>query len=165
MKRVITLAALGASIFLAGCTGEQEKCLKAVADANQVTKERLEKQYVVMAKGLDSTDVAVKTTSQMWFALMEKSASLIDPTRCSDSTLAWAQLFLPTLTNVVGIVQNNRTARHASDNSVRMQEVNMGTLGAVAVAGIEEAGTVVFPPVYTVPLGSAPAATAAQATP
>ena len=165
MKRAITLPVLGLAMLLAGCTGEQEKCLTAVADANQVTKDRLEKQYVVMAKGLDSTDVAVKTTSQMWFALMEKSASLIDPTRCSDSTLAWAQLFLPTLTNVVGIVQNNKTARHASDNSVRMQEINIGTLGAVAVKGMEEAGNVVFPPVYTVPLGSAPAATAAPATP
>ena len=74
-----------------------------------------------------------------------------------DKALAWASILVPSLTNIYGINRNAAISMKQIDAEVEQYTTTLGTLGSIANKGMEEAGKVTFPPVYTVPMGSAPA--------
>lgn len=64
-------------------------------------------------------------------------------------------------TPIVGILEGAKTVRNGQDTALQAQQINAASNQAIAGQGIEAAGKVVIPPVYTVPMGSAHATPAA----
>ena len=82
-----------------------------------------------------------------------------------DKAMAWASILIPSLTNIYGIRQNTTVQLANIEAETTQYGATLGTLGAISIRGMEEAGKVTFPPVYTVPLGSAPAPAVPAVTP
>jgi hypothetical protein len=164
MKRSLIALTLGASALLTGCGFDSDKCIEAVSKANQMSADAFAAQSMAMLAAMKGDDAQAKGMALMWFATADKRTQMMGYGDCNrDTALAWASILVPGLSNVYAIRENSRTTRHASDNSVRMQEVNMGAVTTVSVKGMDEAGKVTIPPVYTVPLGSAQAEAAPAA--
>lgn len=140
MKRsLITFAAASSALFLAGCNNQKD-CIEAVSKANQSSFDAVAKQAEAMLLALKGDDAQAKGMALMWFATQDKRLQVMGYGDCNrDGALEWAKVLVNPFVGVFSIIENNKTARHSSDNSVRMQEVNMGTLGAVAEMGIEAA--------------------------
>ena len=165
MKRTLIALAAASSVFLlAGCN-DQKACIEAISEANRSSFDAVAKQAEAMLLALKGDDAQAKGMALMWFATQDRRLQVMGYGDCNrDSALEWAKVLVNPLVNVWAITDNGRTARHNSDNAVQTQAITFGTLETISVKGMDEAGKVVFPPVYTVPMGSAPAA-AAPTTP
>ncbi len=158
MKRtLIAITAALSALLLAGCNNSKE-CIEAVSKANQSSFDAVAKQAEAMLLALKGDDAQAKGMALMWFATQDKRLQVMGYGECNrDSALEWAKVLVNPMVGVFSIIENNKTARHSSDNSVAMQQITFGALENIAVKGMDEAGKVTIPPVYTVPMGSAPA--------
>jgi hypothetical protein len=159
MKRIITLLAAGLALLLTGCATNYDAYAKAQSEIAVAQSNAETSRLVALARIAESGDAGAKIGAVMALAFSGQRAStqLHAP---GDPVLEWVKALAGPLTNVWGIVESNRTARHSSDNAVKTQQITFGALENIAVKGMDEAGKVTIPPVYTVPMGSAPASTA-----
>lgn len=154
MKRLMTVMFAAAVALLAGCATNydvyakaQESIVKAQSDAETA-------RLVALARIAEQGDAATRTAAVVALALTGNRGAVTQMQAPSDPALEWARVLVPGLTNITGIVVNAQTARHASDNTVRMQEVNMGAVRDVAVKGIDAAAkdpVIVEPVIVEVP--------------
>jgi len=129
--------------------------------------------YAVQQKAVEADNNAVMglaaaaaTGNQgaiMALALRQGSAGKIAPPQ--DKALVWASILVPSITNLYGINRNSMVQIKQIESDTAQYGATLGTIGAISIKGMEEAGKVVFPPVYTVPMGSAPAPAPAPAEP
>ena len=129
--------------------------------------------YAVQQKAVEADNNAVMglaaaaaTGNQgaiMALALRQGSAGKIAPPQ--DKALQWASILIPGLTNAYAINRNTTVQLANIEAETTQYGATLGTIGAISIKGMEEAGKVVFPPVYTVPMGSAPAPAPAPAEP
>lgn len=150
MKRIFALFVALASIFLAGCATDMSKYYEVQAKAVEADNNAV--------MGLAAAAAGGNQGAIMALALRQGSASKIAPPQ--DKALGWASILVPSLTNIYGINRNTTVQLANIQAETERYGTTMGTLGAISIKGMEEAGAVVFPPVYTVPMGSAPAAPA-----
>lgn len=147
MKRIITIALC--ALALTGCATDMSHYYavqgKAIeADNNAVM-------------GLAAAAAAGNQGAIMALALRQGSAGKIAAPQ--DKALQWASILIPGLTNIYGINRNTTVQLANIEAETTQYGATLGTIGAISIKGMEEAGKVVFPPVYTVPMGSAPAPT------
>lgn len=147
MKRIITIALC--ALALTGCAADMSHYYavqgKAIeADNNAVM-------------GLAAAAAAGNQGAIMALALRQGSAGKIAAPQ--DKALQWASILIPGLTNIYGINRNTTVQLANIEAETTQYGATLGTIGAISIKGMEEAGKVVFPPVYTVPMGSAPAPT------
>jgi hypothetical protein len=156
MKKL--LIALGVVLVLTGCATSQDKYFEAVtARENRLAAEenRIDSQIAAMGASGDAT---AKGMAIMYFARKDtgsKTMGHIAPPQ--NEALEWARLLLNPLVSIYGINRNSMVQVKQIEADTAQYGATLGTLGAISINGMEEAGTVVFPPVYTVPMGSAPA--------
>ena len=149
MKRLFTALVASLTLLLTGCGFDSGKCMDKIAAANQMTYEAMQKQAEVMLAALNGTDQMARGIAMGWFMNADKRAQMMGYGDCNrDTALAWASVLIPGTTNLVGILQNAKTARHASDNALATQQVIFGTVGSIAGQGIEAASK---PPVIVEP--------------
>jgi len=147
MKRIITLLAAGLALLLTGCATDMSKYYDLQGKAIEADNN------TVMA--MSAAAMAGDKGALMWLALRKPQGGQIAPPQ--DKALVWASLLVPSLTQLYGINRNSMVQVKQIEADTAQYGATLGTLGAISIKGMEEAGTVVFPPVYTVPLGSAPA--------
>lgn len=162
MNRIIIILAAG--LALTGCATNYDAYAKAQSEIATAQSNAETARLVALARIAESGDAGAKVGAVMALALSGQrgQTQLQAP---GDPVLEWVKALAGPLVNIWGITENNRTARLASDNAVKTHGITFGTLENIAVTGMEEAGKVTIPPVYTVPMGSAPATEAAMATP
>ena len=153
MKRLIAIAL--AALALTGCATDMSRYYDVQGKAIEADNNAVMALATAAATGNQGAIMAL--------ALRQGSAGKIAPPQ--DKALVWASILVPSITNLYGINRNSMVQVKQIESDTAQYGATLGTLGAISIKGMEEAGTVVFPPVYTVPLGSAPAATAAPATP
>ena len=153
MKRILAIALC--ALALTGCATDMSKYYEVQGKAIEADNN------AVMA--LATASAAGNQGAIMALALRKSAAANIAVPQ--DKAMAWASILIPSLTNIYGINRNTTVQLANIEAETTQYGATLGTIGAISIKGMEEAGTVVFPPVYTVPLGSAPAATAAPATP
>jgi hypothetical protein len=156
---VVTLLAT-----LTGCATNYDAYAKAQSEIATAQSNAETARLVALARIAESGDAGAKVGAVMALALSGQrgQTQLQAP---GDPILEWVKALAGPIVNIWGITENNRTARLASDNAVRTQSITFGTLENIAITGMEEAGKVTIPPVYTVPMGSAHAAPAVEAAP
>lgn len=133
MKRIFTAIVASLTLLLTGCGFDSEKCMDKIAAANQMTFEAMQKQAEVMLAALNGADPVARGMAMGWFMNADRRAQMMGYGECNrDTALAWASVLIPGATNVVGILQNAKTARHASDNSVESQRIVFGTMQGIA---------------------------------
>jgi hypothetical protein len=169
MKRIFSIFLAAAAALLAtGCATGHAQYYEAVKAVEEAKANAQAAQATAIMNLAASGDAQSKGMALMWFAMQGQKGGGAGPAVMpppADPVLEWARVLVPGLTNIYSIVENNRTARIASDNAVQTHGITFGTLETIAVTGMQEAGKVTIPPVYTVPMGSAPAAEAAPAAP
>lgn len=153
MKRLIVIAL--AALALTGCATNMDG------------------YYAVQTKAIEADNNAVMALATaaatgnqgaiMALALRKSAAGNIAVPQ--DKAMAWASILIPSLTNIYGINRNTTVQLANIEAETTQYGATLGTIGAISIKGMEEAGKVVFPPVYTVPMGSAPAAPAEPAPP
>lgn len=163
MKRIILILAAG--LALTGCATNYDAYAKAQSEIATAQSNAETARLVALARIAESGDAGAKIGAVMALAFSGQRGMATQLQAPSDPVLEWVKALAGPLTNIWGIVESNRTARHSSDNAVRTHESTMSTLGSIAITGMEEAGKVTIPPVYTVPMGSAPAEPASPAEP
>ena len=162
MKRIILILAAG--LALTGCATNYDAYAKAQSEIATAQSNAETARLVALARIAESGDAGAKVGAVMALALSGQrgQTQLQAP---GDPVLEWVKALAGPLTNIWSITESSRTARHSSDNSVKTQQITFGALENIAVKGMDEAGKVTITPVYTVPMGSAPATEAAPATP
>ena len=163
MKRITILAA-GLALLLTGCATNYDAYVKAQVAIIEAQSAAETNRLVAMTKIAESGDATVKAATVMGLALTgnKQMTTLQAPV---DPVLQWASILVPSLTNVYGIRQNTTVQLANIESETAQYGATLGTLGAISIRGMEEAGKVTFPPVYTVPLGSAPAPAVPAVTP
>lgn len=151
MKRIFTAIAAVAALFLAGCATDMSRYYAVQEKAIEADNNAVMALAAAAAQGNQGAIVAL--------ALRQGQAGKIAPPQ--DKALQWASILLPTATNLYGINRNTTVQLANIDATTERYGLTLGTLGSIAGQGIDAAGKVVFPPVYTVPMGSAHAAPAA----
>jgi len=126
----------------------------------------MSKYYEVQGKAIEADNNAVMALATaaatgnqgaiMALALRKSAAGNIAVPQ--DKAMAWASILIPGLTNAYAINRNTTVQLANIEAETTQYGATLGTIGAISIKGMEEAGKVVFPPVYTVPMGSAPAA-------
>ena len=157
MKRILIALAV---LSLTACATNYDAYAKAQSEIAAAQSNAETSRLVALARIAESGDAGAKIGAVMALAFSGQRGAVTHLQAPGDPILEWVKALAGPLTNVWGIVESNRTARHSSDNAVKTHESTMGTLGSIAITGMEEAGKVVFPPVYTVPMGAAPVVTA-----
>lgn len=152
MKRIITILAAGIALLLAGCATDMSKYYEVQAKAVEADNNAV--------MGLAAAAATGNQGAIMALALRQGSAGKIAPPQ--DKALVWASILVPSLTNLYGINRNTTVQLANIKAETERYGTTMSTLGGIASQGMEEAGTVVFPPVYFAPGG---AASATPATP
>ena len=147
MKRIITLLAAGLALLLTGCATDMSKYYEVQGKAIEADNNAV--------MGLAAAAATGNQGAIMALALRQGSAGKIAPPQ--DKAMAWASILIPSLTQLYGIRQNTTVQLANIEADTAQYGATLGTIGAISIKGMEEAGTVVFPPVYTVPMGSAPA--------
>ena len=147
MKR-ITLLAAGLALFLTGCATDMSKYYDVQAKAVEADNNAV--------MGLAAAAATGNQGAIMALALRRSAAGQI--AQPQDKALQWASILVPSLTQLYGINRNTAVSLANINADVDKYETTMGTLGAISSQGMTEAGKVVFPPVYTVPMGSSPVA-------
>jgi hypothetical protein len=133
MKRLFTAFVASTALLLTGCGFDSEKCMDKIAAANQMSFEAMQKQAEVMLAALNGTDQMARGIAMGWFMNADKRAQMMGYGDCNrDTALAWASVLIPGTTNLVGILQNAKTARQASDNSLESQRIMFGTMQGIA---------------------------------
>ena len=161
MKRIIIILAAG--FALTGCATNYDAYAKAQSEIATAQSNAETARLVALARIAESGDAGAKVGAVMALALSgQRGATQLQAP--GDPVLEWVKALAGPIVNIWGITENNRTARLANDNSVKTQQITFGTLENIAIKGMDEAGKVTIPPVYTVPMGSA-AAEAVPATP
>jgi hypothetical protein len=149
MKYVkISLIAL-AALAMTGCATDMSKYYEVQAKAVEADNNAV--------MGLAAAAATGNQGAIMALALRQGSAGKIAPPQ--DKALMWASILAPTLTNLYSINANVSLQKMQIEADTAQYGATLGTIGAISMKGMEEAGKVVFPPVYTVPMGSAPAPT------
>lgn len=149
MKRIITILAAGAALLLTGCATDMSKYYETQAKAIEADNNAV--------MGLAAAAAAGNQGAIMALALRQGSAGKIAAPQ--DKALQWASILIPGLTNIYGINRNTTVQLANIEAETTQYGATLGTIGAISIKGMEEAGKVVFPPVYTVPMGSAHAPT------
>jgi hypothetical protein len=147
MKRIITIALC--ALALTGCATDMSKYYDVAAKAVEADNNAV--------MGLAAAAATGNQGAIMALALRQGSAGKIAPPQ--DKALVWASILVPSITNLYGINRNSMVQVKQIEADTAQYGATMGTIGAISMKGMEEAGKVVFPPVYTVPMGSAPAPT------
>jgi hypothetical protein len=147
MKRIITLMAAGLALLLTGCATDMSRYYDVQAKAVEADNNAV--------MGLAAAAATGNQGAIMALALRQGSAGKVAPPQ--DKALVWASVLIPSLTQLYGINRNSMVQVKQIEADTAQYGATLGTLGAISIKGMEEAGTVVFPPVYTVPMGSAPA--------
>jgi len=147
MKRIITIALC--ALALTGCATDMSKYYDVAAKAVEADNNAV--------MGLAAAAATGNQGAIMALALRQGSAGKIAPPQ--DKALQWASILIPGLTNAYAINRNTTVQLANIEAETTQYGATLGTIGAISMKGMEEAGKVVFPPVYTVPMGSAPAPT------
>lgn len=145
------------AVFLTGCATDMSKYYEVQGKAIEADNNAVMALAAAAASGNQGAIMAL--------ALRKSAAGQIAVPQ--DKALQWASILIPSLTNVYSINRNAAISMKQIDAEVEQYTTTLGTLGAISIRGMEEAGKVTFPPVYAVPMGSAPAPAvpAAPATP
>jgi len=146
MKRIITIALC--ALALTGCATDMSKYYEVQAKAVEADNNAV--------MGLAAAAATGNQGAIMALALRQGSAGKIAAPQ--DKALQWASILIPGLTNAYAINRNTTVQLANIEAETTQYGATLGTIGAISMKGMEEAGKVVFPPVYTVPMGSAPAA-------
>ena len=164
MRRFLLLLAAGLALTLTGCATNYDAYARAQSEIATAQSNAETARLVALARIAESGDAGAKVGAVMALALSgQRGVTQLQAP--GDPVLEWVKALAGPIVNIWGITENNRTARLASDNAVRSQAITFGTLENIAITGMEEAGKVTIPPVYTVPHGSAPAAAATPTEP
>lgn len=147
MKRIITIALC--ALALTGCATDMSKYYAVQEKAVEADNNAVMGLAAAAAQGNQGAIMAL--------ALRQGSAGKIAPPQ--DKALAWAGIIFPSLTAAYSINRNAEITMKQIEAETTQYGATLGTIGAISIKGMEEAGKVVFPPVYTVPMGSAPAPT------
>ena len=154
MKRTfVYLAVMALIASLAGCATDMSKYYEVQGKAIEADNNAV--------MGLAAAAATGNQGAIMALALRKSAAANIAVPQ--DKAMAWASILIPSLTNIYGINRNTTVQLANIEAETAQYGAMLGTIGAISIKGMEEAGTVVFPPVYTVPMGSAPAAAAPAA--
>lgn len=147
VRRALLVPALAVVAALTGCATDMSKYYEVQGKAIEADNN------VVMA--MAAAAAGGDKGALMWLALRKPQGGQIAVPQ--DRALQWASILVPAITNIYGINRNAAISMQQIEAETQQYTTTMGTLGAIANKGMEEAGKVTFPPVYTVPLGSAPA--------
>jgi len=146
MKRIITIALC--ALALTGCATDMSKYYEVQSKAIEADNNAV--------MGLAAAAATGNQGAIMALALRQGSAGKIAPPQ--DKALVWASVLIPSLTQLYGINRNSMVQVKQIEADTAQYGATMGAIGAISIKGMEEAGKVTFAPVYTVPMGSAPAA-------
>jgi len=146
MTRFLTILVMSIGFLLTGCA-THEKYYEAVKSVEEAKANAQAAQATAIMKLAGDGDAQAKGMALMFFAMQGAKAGgnqtvMAPPV---DPVLEWVRVLAGPVTNLWGIVENNRTQRHASDNSVALQQINMGTLGNVANTAITQPPVVIGP--------------------
>jgi hypothetical protein len=161
-----SLISLGVILALTGCATSQDKyyeAVKAREDRMANEESRIDSQIAAMGASGDAT---AKGMAIMYFARKNtgaQAAGQIAPPQ--NQALEWARVLLNPLVSLYSINRNTTVQLANIEADTAQYGATLGTIGAISIKGMEEAGKVVFPPVYTVPMGSAPAEPVAPVAP
>lgn len=162
MKRIALAITAFLTLALAGCASTNEQYYAAMKEIEIAKANTTSAQAAAMLKMAVDGDAQAKGMYMMWLATKGApsagGASFGPP---QDPALMWASILVPGATNLASGYFGYKLGQANTAASVQMHSTTMGTLGGIATTGIQEAGKVVFPPVYVVPMGSAPAETSA----
>lgn len=154
MKR-LTIIILAAGIALTGCATDMSKYYEVQGKAIEADNNAVMALAAAAASGNQGAIMAL--------ALRRSAAGQIAVPQ--DKALAWASVLVPGLTNLYAINRNTSVQMEQIKAETEQYTTTMGTLQTISIKGMDEAGKVTFPPVYTVPMGSAPAAPVAPVAP
>ena len=146
MKRILAIAA--AAVLMTGCATDMSRYYEVQGKAIEADNNAVMALAAAAASGNQGAIMAL--------ALRKSAAGQIAVPQ--DKAMAWASILIPSLTNIYGINRNAAISMKQIDAEVEQYTTTMGTLQTISIKGMDEAGKVTFPPVYTVPMGSAPAA-------
>jgi hypothetical protein len=147
VRRSFAASFAAAGLVLTGCATDMSKYYEVQGKAIEADNNAV--------MGLAAAAATGNQGAIMALALRQGSAGKIAPPQ--DKALVWASVLIPSLTQLYGINRNSMVQVKQIEAETTQYGATLGTIGAISIKGMEEAGTVVFPPVYTVPLGSAPA--------
>jgi len=163
MKHIITIALC--ALALTGCATNYDAYAKAQSEIATAQSNAETARLVALARIAESGDAGAKIGAVMALAFSGQRGAVTQLQAPGDPVLEWVKALAGPLTNVWGITESNRAARHSSDNAVKTQQITFGALENIAIKGMDEAGKVTIPPVYTVPMGSTQAAPTARTMP
>lgn len=155
-----SLIAVGFILALTGCATSQDKyyeAIKAREDRLANEESRIDSQIAAMGASGDAT---AKGMAIMYFARKNtgpQAVGHIAPPQ--NEVLEWARVLMNPLVSLYSINRNTTVQLANIEAETTQYGATLGTIGAISIKGMDEAGKVVFPPVYTVPMGSAPAPT------
>ena len=161
MKRIVTALAAVAALLLAGCATNYDKYAEAQQAIVKAQSEAETARLAALAAIAETGDVTTRTAAVMALALTGNRGGITQMAPPQNEALEWARIIVPSAAHAYTGYLAAGTQRLSIEANTVMHGQTLGTLGAVASQGIDAAGEVVFPPVYTVPMGSAHAAPAA----
>lgn len=145
--KLTTIFLAGIALFLTGCATNMDAYYKAMEKSIEADNNAVMALATAAATGNQGAIMAL--------ALRRSAAGQIAVPQ--DKALQWASILIPAATNVYGINRNAAISMANIEAESAQYTTTMTTIGSIASQGMTEAGKVVFPPVYTVPMGSAPA--------
>lgn len=146
MKRIIAIAILG--LALTGCATNMDGYYATQQKAIEADNNAVMALATAAAQGNQGAIMAL--------ALRRSAAGNIAVPQ--DKAMAWASILVPGLTNLYAIQKNTQVQLSNIEAETQQYGTTMSTLQTISIKGMDEAGKVTFPPVYTVPMGSTPAA-------
>lgn len=149
VRRSFAAAFAASALALTGCATDMSKYYDVAAKAVEADNNAV--------MGLAAAAATGNQGAIMALALRRSAAGQIAVPE--DKALAWGRILVPGATNLYAIRQNTQVQLANIEAETTQYGATLGTIGAISMKGMEEAGKVVFPPVYTVPMGSAPAPT------
>jgi len=146
MKRIITVFAAVAALFLAGCATDMSKYYDVQAKAIEADNNAVMGLAAAAAQGNQGAIMAL--------AMRQGQAGKIAPPQ--DKALQWASILVPAATNIYGINRNAAISMKQLDAEVEMYGTTMGAFGTLAGQGIDAAAKdplVIQPTIVHVPAG------------
>jgi hypothetical protein len=162
MKRIIIAVA---ALSLAACATNYDAYAKAQESIVKAQSDAETARLVALARIAETGDASTRIAAVMTLAFTGNRGGTMQMAAPQNMALEWAKVLMNPLVSLYGINRNTTVQLANIEAETAQYGATLGTLGAISIKGMEEAGTVVFPPVYTVPMGSAPAAAAAPAAP
>lgn len=146
MKRILTVFAAVAALFLAGCATDMSKYYEVQAKAIEADNNAVMGLAAAAAQGNQGAIMAL--------ALRQGQAGKIAPPQ--DKALQWASILVPGLTNLYSIQQGTRVNLANIEATTERYGLTMGAFGTLAGQGIEAAAKdplVIQPTIVHVPAG------------